>query len=429
MSYRIAGIDVHKKMLAVVVSNVEVESEFQFERRMFGGNPEQLRLLAAWLLEQEAEEVVMESTAQYWKPVWGALERYWKPIREKREGAKRRSGTLHLAQAQSNRGRRGRKKDFVDAERLVKRLVARELTLSFVPDAEQRLWRAVTRKKYQLRRDLVRLNNQLESLLEETHIKLSSLVSDLLGVSARRMLKALADGETNPAALAALAHQRLRATPEQLCDALGACADLKPVYRQLLKMTLEHLQILEQQISQLDQALATLLHPHQDAVQRLAEVPGLGVDSAQQIIAEVGPTAATFPSAKCLSSWVGACPGDEESAGVNYSHRSPKGNRHMRRLLNQAANAAVKVKGSIFEIVYRRSVPRLGHNQAIGVIAHRQCRLIWLILHQGTRYEERGPAVTQQSRYKRTWRMIRQLRSLGYRIEPPNPQPSQAQAQ
>jgi hypothetical protein len=99
MSYRIAGIDVHKRVLAVVVSNVEVESEFQFERRMFGGNPEQLRLLAAWLLEQEAEEVVMESTAQYWKPVWGALERYWKPIREKREGAKRRSGTLHLARS------------------------------------------------------------------------------------------------------------------------------------------------------------------------------------------------------------------------------------------------------------------------------------------------------------------------------------------
>jgi len=89
MPYRIAGIDVHKKMLAVVVSNVEVESEFQFERRMFGSNPEQLRSLAAWLLEQEVEEVVMESTAQYWKPVWGALERYWKPIREKREGASR----------------------------------------------------------------------------------------------------------------------------------------------------------------------------------------------------------------------------------------------------------------------------------------------------------------------------------------------------
>jgi transposase len=190
MPYRIAGIDVHKKMLAVVVSDVEIESEYQFERRMFGSSPEQLRTLAVWLLEKEAEEAVMESTAQYWKPVWEALERYWKPISDKREGAKRRSGTLHLAQAQSNRARRGRKRDFADAERLVKRLVARELTLSFVPDVEQRLWRTVTRRKYQLTRDHVRLQNQVESLLEEAHIKLSSLVSDLLGASARRMLKA-----------------------------------------------------------------------------------------------------------------------------------------------------------------------------------------------------------------------------------------------
>src|SRR5499425_2379954 len=289
MSYRIAGIDVHKKMLAVVVSNVEIEGEYHFERCQFGSNPGHLRLLSEWLIEQQAEEVVMESTAQYWKPVWGALERYWKPICEKREGARRRSGTLHLAQAQSNRGRRGRKRDFVDAERLVKRLVARELTLSFVPDAEQRLWRTVTRKKYQLRCDRVRLQNQVEALLEEAHIKLSSLVTDLLGLSARRMLKALAEGETNPAALAALADGRLRATPEQLCDALGACTELNAVYRPLLKMALEELQLIDEQIGQLDQEMASLLSRHQDAVERLAEVPGLGVDSAQQIIAEVGP--------------------------------------------------------------------------------------------------------------------------------------------
>src|SRR5882757_4533958 len=276
------------KMLAVVVSNVEVESEFQFERRMFGSNPEQLRSLAAWLLEQEVEEVVMESTAQYWKPVWGALERYWKPIREKREGASRRSGTLHLAQALSNRGRRGRKKDFRDAERLVKRLVARELTLSFVPDVEQRLWRTVVRTKYQLTRNRVQLQNRLEALLEEAHIKLSSLVSDLLGASARRMLQALADGETDPAALAALADQRLRATPEQLSDAFQACRTLHPVYRRLLTLTLEELRVIEDHLGQLDQQMADLLATHHEAVQRLAEVPGLGVDSAQQIIAEVG---------------------------------------------------------------------------------------------------------------------------------------------
>src|ERR1700751_3414302 len=154
------------------------------------------------------------------------------------------SGTLHLAQALSNRGRRGRKKDFRDAERLVKRLLSQELVLSFVPDGEQRLWRTLTRTRYQRTRDKVRLHNQLEALLEEAHLKLSSLVSDLLGASARRMLKALAEGETNPAALAPLANQHLGATPEQLCDALGACTELNPVYRRLLKMALEQLQFL-----------------------------------------------------------------------------------------------------------------------------------------------------------------------------------------
>jgi len=158
------------------------------------------------------------------------------------------SGTLHLAQALSNRGRRGRKSDFRDAERLVKRLVSEELVLSFVPDAEQRLWRTLTRTRYQRTRDKVRLQNQLEAMLEEAHIKLSSLVSDLLGASARRMLKALADGETDPATLAALADQRLRATPTQLHDALGACAEINPVYRRLVNMTLDDLEVVEQHV-------------------------------------------------------------------------------------------------------------------------------------------------------------------------------------
>jgi transposase len=422
MPYRIAGIDVHKRMLAVVVSDVEIDGEYAFERRQFGANPAQLRLLADWLLEQQVQEVVMESTAQYWKPVWGALERYWKPVCQKREDARPMSGTLHLAQAQSNRARRGRKNDFADAERLVKRLVANELTLSFVPDPEQRLWRTVTRTKYQLTRNRVQLQNRLEALLEEAHIKLSSLVSDLLGVSARRMLQALADGETDPSALAALANYRLRASQQQLCDALGACQELSPVYRRLLKMVLEELRLIDKQIGQLDQEMADLLRPHQDQVQRLTEVPGLGVDSAQQIMAEVGATAATFPSEGDLASWVGACPGDDETAGVSRSHRSPKGNRPRRRILNQAANAAVKYKGSIFAVLYRLYVPRLGHNQTIGVIAHRLCRLIWKILHQGLRYEERGPAVSKKSKQRRAARMIRELRSLGYRIELANSQ-------
>lgn len=427
MAYRIAGIDVHKKMVAVAIADVEVVGAWRFDRRQIGTSPTQLRALAEWLVEREVDEVVMESTAQYWRPVWEALEREWQPRMRHKAGAGARAGALHLAQAQSNEGPRGRKRDFPDAERLVKRLVAQELTLSFVPDVTQRLWRTVARRKYQTTCNRVQLQNRLECLLEEMHIKLSSLVADLIGPSARRMLRAIASGETDPAAVAALGSRRLHATPDQLRDALGACTDLHPVYRRLLTLTLDELDVIERQIHALDTELAQLLVGHQAAVERLAAVPGLGVDSAQQIMTEVGPTAATFPTAKRLASWVGVCPGHDESAGINHSHRAPHGNRQMRRLLNQAANAAVKAKGTVFQLVYRRLVVRLGHAQAIGAIAHRLCRLVWKILHDGIVYEERGPAVTKHRAQRRTAKMIRELRALGYRIEP-MPSPATAPA-
>jgi transposase len=164
-AYFIAGIDVHKKMLAVVVANAR-DTELRFECRRFGTTVSELRHLSAWLRDHAVQEAVMESTAQYWKPVWIAL-----------EGQCR----LWLAQARSNRGPRGRKTDFRDAKRSVSRLLSGDLVLSYVPDAEQRCWRTLTRTKYQLTRDRVRLQNQLESLLEECQIKLSSVVSDLLG--------------------------------------------------------------------------------------------------------------------------------------------------------------------------------------------------------------------------------------------------------
>ncbi len=179
-----------------------------------------------------------------------------------------RSG-LHLAQAQSNRAPSGRKKDFFDAERLVKRLVAQELTLSFVPDPEQRLWRTVMRRRYQVTRNRVQVQNRLECLLEEAHLKLSSLVADLLGLSARRMLQAIADGATDVATVTALADSRLRATADQLSDALGACADLHPVYRRLIQMTLEDARRLDEQIDVLDREMAGLLRHHQTCIARL----------------------------------------------------------------------------------------------------------------------------------------------------------------
>ena len=200
MSYKIAGIDVHKRVLMVVVIDASTPEE-KPERRRFTTMPSDLHRLSIWLREQRVEEAVMESTAQYWRTVWLELEPYLR---------------LQLAQAFSNRAPRGRKHDFKDAERLVRRLIADELILSFVPDGEQRTWRDMTRMKTQLRRDRVRLQSQMECLLEEMRIKLSSVVSDLLGASGLRILRALAQGETDPKKLALLGDDQLKCSEEQL---------------------------------------------------------------------------------------------------------------------------------------------------------------------------------------------------------------------
>jgi transposase len=336
VTYKIAGIDVHKKVLMVVVIDATTPGE-KPERRRFATLPSELRRLSIWLREQGVQEAVMECTAQYWRSVWLELEPHMR---------------LHLAQAFSNRAPRGRKHDFKDAERLVRRLIADELILSFVPNGEQRIWRSMTGMKTQLTRDRVRLQNQMECLLEEMRIKLSIVVSDLLGASGLRILRALAAGETDPKQLAQLGDQRLRCTEEQLVDALTGRVQL--LQREMLTLQLERLQLLDRQIVQLNGLIAQAMKPHQEAVMRLAEVPGLGVDSAQQIIAEVGVQASTFSSAAELSSWVGTCPGKDESAEQNHSSRSAKGNKYLRRVLNQAAHAAVKRKGTYFQALFRR---------------------------------------------------------------------------
>jgi transposase len=405
MSYKIAGIDVHKKVLMVVVIDASTP-EGKPERRRFATMASDLRRLSTWLREQGVEEAVMESTAQYWRSVWLELE----PCM-----------LLHLAQAFSNRAPRGRKHDFKDAERLVRRLIADELILSFVPDGEQRTWRNMTRMKTQLTRDRVRLQNQMECLLEEMRIKLSIVVSDLLGASGLRILRALADGETDPKKLAALGDDRLKCSKEQLVDALTGRP--QPMHREMLGLQLERLQLIDRQIAKLNGMIAQAMKPHQEAVIRLAEVPGLGVDSAQQVISEVGVQASTFPSAAELTSWVGTCPGKEESAEENHSSRSAKGNKYLRRVLNQAAHAAVRKKGSYFQAVFRRLLPRLGYQSAIWAIAHRLCRVVWKILHEGVSFIEQGSESDPKVRKQRARSLARALRKLGYdvAITPRNP--------
>lgn len=415
MPYRVAAIDIHKKVLMVVVATAADEVEdatgeaLEFQCRRFGAGNSERQHVVSWLREQGVSEVVMESTAQYWKPVWLDLEPHF--------------SKLHLAQAYSNRAPKGRKNDFRDAKRLARRLLAEELILSFVPDPEQRIWRTLARSKTQLVRERVRLHNQLEALLEEARIKLSGVISDLLGTSGRRILAALSQGETDPVKLAELGDDRLQCSNQELADALTGSPE--PVHLEVLKLYMERLEMLDQQIQTLDVLAAKALKKHEEAVIRVAQMPGFGVDSAQQMIAEVGVDAEAFPSASQLCSWVGTCPGSEESAEQNHSSRSPKGNRYVRRILTQAAQAAVKKKGGHFQAVFRRLLPRLGYKGAIWAIAHRLCRLLWKVLHDGVQYVEKGEETNPRAKKRRAQKLAQALRKLGYQVQltPITPEP------
>src|SRR5215469_8322312 len=293
---KIAGIDVHKKVWMVVVIDASTPEE-KPTRRAIGHDAERVAALPNLVTGAGGRRGGHGIHRSVRAVGWLELE----PHRR-----------LHLAQAFSNRAPRGRKHDFKEAERLVRRLTANELILSFVPNGEQRNWRSLTRMKVQLTRDRVRLQSQMECLLEEMRIKRSIVVSNLLGASGLRILHALAEGETDPKKLAQLGDERLHCTEEQLVDALTG--RVQPMHRGMLGLQLQRLPLIDQQMAELHHMIAQVMKSHQDAVIRLAEVPGLGVDSAQQIIAEVGAQASTFSSAAELTAWVGTCPGKGESA-------------------------------------------------------------------------------------------------------------------
>jgi transposase len=397
---KVAGIDVHKMMLAVVVGRSE-QPEKEWIRRKFGATRRELEHLRAWLAEQKVQEIALESTAQYWKPVWLALEGHFQ---------------LHLAQARSNTGPKGRKTDFRDAVRIVKRWLADDLTLSYVPEPEQRRWRMLTRGKHQLTRERKRLHSQIEALLEEGQIKLSGVVSDLLGVSGYRILRALEKGERDVVKWAELADPRLRVSPQRLQEALAG--QMHEQHRVLLRLFLDRLDLVERQMTELAKVIMEAIQVHQQAITRLSLVPGLGIDSAHQMVAELGPEAAAFPSMPQCCSWVGVCPGRQESAGISQSNRCPKGNRTMRRLLNQAAWAAAKTKDSHFQHLFRRLVPRLGIKKAIVAVAHHLLKVVWKILHDKVDYREFGPlAANERARNHRKQKLVRELKRLGYTVQ------------
>lgn len=396
MNRMIAGIDVHKRMLMVVVS-LDNDGK-NLEKRRFGTTNDELPQLKTWLEKRHVQEVVMESTAQYWKPVWFAL-----------EGAQ---FVLRLAQAWSNRAPHAKKDDFRDAQRLVRRHMAGKLTLSFIPDPEWRMMRTFMRRRAQLSRDRVWIQNQVESLLEEMSIKLSSVITDLFGASGLRILEALVAGVTDANQLAALADPRVKVAPEEIAKTLTAT--VSDYHRKLLDQHLQQLRLTEAQMEEVTQFAAEMRKAHSDSVFRLAEIPGTSTLAAQQIIAEVGPNASAFPSPGQLSSWVGASPGRNESAEENRSSRCAKGNPFIRRALCQSAQAAVRTQNSIFQRNFNRLLPKKGYAKAVWAIVRHLTVVIWHILHEGTRYVEYDGASSSRAVKRRIQRLKTELRDFGF---------------
>lgn len=392
----IAGIDVHKKMLAVVLRR-QCGEQAEYEKRKFGTTHCEIQNLELWLRRQGVSEVVMESTAQYWRPVWYGLEPHFR---------------LHLTHPLKTRAPRGRKSDFRDAQRLADRWSSGDLEESFIPGADQRSWRWLTRARVQLKKKVGVIQSHVEGLLEQGGIKLSAVVSDLFGVSGWAMLEHIAEGVTDVEVLAKEARGKMRNKDQELKAAL--VGRLEPVYRMLLRQHMEQVRLLRRQEEELNKAIAEGMQEHIAALHRLTKIPGVDVHAAQELLSEIGPKAAAFPSAEQFASWVGVCPGSQESAGVNYSHRSAKGNRYLRRLLCQIAWAAIHTKDTFFASLFARLKPRVEGKGAAWAVAHRISKIVWLILHQEVEYREKGSAPPNERTLVRKFkRMLKEFGQLG----------------
>src|SRR5437016_363757 len=290
----VTGIDVHKKMLAVVVRRQSGE-RVEYERRQFGATRAEILHVEAWLRSQGVCEVVMESTAQYWRPVWYGLEQHFR---------------LHLTHPLKTRAPRGRKSDFRDAQRLADRWSSGDLEESFIPGAEQRSWRWLTRTRVQLKKKLGVIHCHVEGLLEQGGIKLSAVVSDLFGVSGWAMLEHIAKGVTDVELLVGEARGSLPKRDHQLKEALAG--QLEPVYQLLLRQHMDQVRMLRRQVQEINQALAEAMKQHLPALHRLTQMPGVDLYAAQELVSEIGPKAAAFASAAQFASWVGVCPGSQE---------------------------------------------------------------------------------------------------------------------
>jgi transposase len=397
---RCAGLDVHKIEVVACVRLVSKRKVVR-EVRRFLTTTQGLLELVEWLEHAGCTHVVMEATGVYWKPVWHILEGHF---------------SLILANAAQVKNVPGRKSDVNDATWLSDLLAHGLIRGSFVPPEPIQEMRDLTRTRKQLTREIVQHLQRIEAVLEQANVKLSSVIADTLGLSGRRILKAMIAGERDGQKLAALGSERLSCTRAALAEALTG--HIRDHHCFLLAQHLRTIEQLEESIAAFDARIGSMLRPFHDIVERLKEVAGLGTTSVETIIAEIGTDMSQFPTAGHLLSWAGLTPRLDESAGKRRSTRINKGAPWLKPVLVQSAWAAARKKNSYLQAQFLRIKARRGAKKAAVAIAASILTIVYHMLRDGTCYQDLGPEYFgRRNAAKIAARLANRIRNLGFHVD------------
>jgi transposase len=395
-----AGLDVHKKTVvaAIIVSNDA--GGLRKEVRTFDTMTSDLLALSDWLLGSGVSYVAMESTGEYWKPVFNLLENNFEVL---------------LVNAQHIKAVPGRKTDVKDSEWIAELLRHGLLKASFVPPLGQRELRDLTRSRSTFVRTRATLVNRVHKVLEGANIKLGSVASDVMGVSGRAMLAAIVQGQSSPAEMAELARGRMREKRDLLAKALEG--RVQAHHRFVLTELLAQIDSLDETIMRFNEQIEVYCRPFEEAVVLLDTIPGVGRETAEIIVSEIGTDMSRFPTADHLASWAGVAPGNHESAGKRRSGKTTHGNKVLGAALNQAAHAAAGTKDTYLSAQYRRLAARRGKKKAIVALEHTILVIAYHLIQRKEPYRELGADYFDKRRPEATAkRLVKRLEQLGYSV-------------
>lgn len=396
------GLDVHKRSVTACLLKRGAQGQVEKEIRTFVTTTAELLQLADWLTSHDCQHAAMESTGVYWKPVYNIL-----------AGSCRE---VLLVNAQHVKNVPGRKTDVKDAEWIAELLSCGLLKGSFIPPPEIRELRELTRYRTTLIQQRADQCNRIQKLLEHGNIKLASVATDILGVSGREMLKALAEGATDPRQLAELARGRMRKKIPELTEALRGV--LSETQRWLLKQQLDLVSHLDQMIGELDQRVEKVAAPFFPLIEKLGAIPGVSTHLAQVIIAEIGVNMQQFPTAAHLASWASICPGNRKTGGKRLSGRTRAGNPWLKSVLAEAGWAASHTKNNFLAARFHRIARRRGRKLAVLAVGHTILKITHRLLSDPeVTYRDLGPDYyAPPDKDQLAQSLIRRLDKLGYKV-------------